>query len=47
MKKEKDKDTSLCMVEGDGMFSQGPALPWKLDASTRREKLFKNKMGAW
>jgi hypothetical protein len=29
------------MVERDGMLSQGPALPWKQDASTRREKLFK------
>jgi hypothetical protein len=45
MKKERDKGTSLCMVERDGMFSQGPALPWKQDASTRREKLFKYKKG--
>lgn len=27
------------MAERDGMFSQGPALPWKLD----EEKLFKYK----
>jgi hypothetical protein len=38
-KEMRETDVPLCMTEGEGMFSQGPALPWKLD----EEKLFKYK----
>jgi hypothetical protein len=40
MKKERERVILVLMVEGDGVVSRGPALPWKQDGSTSRRKLF-------